>query len=99
MNDFSSLVTWPAPSGPHAVGRVSFEVIDSDRVEQLAPDPKLGRRVHVYAWYPTSEIGIATERLPYFSASEASVLPAAFNAMLQRPQDYWSSAARLRTNS
>lgn len=44
----------PAPTGPHAVGVVDFELIDHAREETFAPGTP--RRIPVRAWYPASSV-------------------------------------------
>src|SRR5262245_28901696 len=54
----------PAPTGRHAVGRVSFDCVDETRAEIYSPDPTDRRELVVWAWYPAApEAG--AERAPY----------------------------------
>jgi len=54
----------PAPTGRHAVGRVSFDCVDETRAEIFSPDPTDRRELVVWAWYPAApEAG--AERAPY----------------------------------
>ena len=46
-------VTLPTPSGPHPVGRRTFDWTDQGRTDALAPDPR-PRRVSVWLWYPAA---------------------------------------------
>ncbi len=52
----------PAPSGPYAVGRVSYELTDLSRPEPLSASPHAYRRIMVQVWYPAGRR--ATEGKP-----------------------------------
>jgi hypothetical protein len=42
----------PAPTGPHPVGRTSYDWTDPDRAERYSADPSDRRRLVVWIWYP-----------------------------------------------
>ncbi|WP_051367929.1 alpha/beta hydrolase family protein [Hamadaea tsunoensis] len=46
--------TLPAPTGPFAVGRSIREWTDPTRVDALAPQPRQGRALSVWLWYPAT---------------------------------------------
>jgi len=46
------VIDLPPPTGPHAVGRASFTLVDPSRPEALAPESGLTRAVFVDVWYP-----------------------------------------------
>jgi len=64
--------TFPATTGPYAVGTTSFYWVDEDRLEAYSPDPELvyadppsePRRVMVQVWYPAT-VGQVSEPAPY----------------------------------
>jgi dienelactone hydrolase len=42
----------PAPSGPHAVGRVTWHIVSQDRPEQFTEDPDDTREIRADVYYP-----------------------------------------------
>ena len=46
--------TLPMPTGPHPVGRVSFDWVDSARFDIYAGNPEARRELVVFVWYPAS---------------------------------------------
>ena len=54
----------PAPGGPYAVGRESFQWTDHSRKESLTDDPRDYRDLMVHIWYP-SEPGANAVVYPY----------------------------------
>jgi hypothetical protein len=51
----SMSLTLPAPTGPFAVGRSSFDWVDANRADILAPTPGTKRELAVWIWYPASK--------------------------------------------
>src|SRR5258706_13728786 len=49
----SNVPKLPLPSGPFAVGRVSFDWIDPNRAPDMAEDRGPHSELMVYLWYPT----------------------------------------------
>jgi predicted dienelactone hydrolase len=47
-------VTLPAPTGPFAVGRATYDWTDDANLDKLAPVPGTKRELHVWIWYPTA---------------------------------------------
>ncbi|WP_218006979.1 alpha/beta hydrolase [Microtetraspora fusca] len=47
-------VTLPTPTGPHRIGRATFDWTDNARVDPLAPRPGGARRLSVWLWYPAA---------------------------------------------
>jgi pimeloyl-ACP methyl ester carboxylesterase len=43
----------PTPSGPFGIGRLSYDLTDTTRLDTQGPDPKRNRELMVYLWYPT----------------------------------------------
>jgi dienelactone hydrolase len=63
----------PAPTGPHRVGRASYDWVDSNRVEIYSVDP-VQRELVVWIWYPAA---------PEPSSSVAPYLPDAWTATVE----------------
>jgi len=55
----------PDPTGPHAVGRLQFDLTDPMRLDPVGKRP---RRLTAYMWYPAAE---ASKRAPVASPAEA----------------------------
>ena len=51
----------PDPTGPHAIGRVSYEWVDQDRAEIYSADAEDRRELVVWVWYPAAAEAGATE--------------------------------------
>ena len=68
------------PTGPYTVGVTSFEWIDNDREETLAPAPAGNRKIMVQVWYP-AEMTDNAELAPYMDQLEVTgpVLASQFN--------------------
>ena len=47
----------PDPTGPNAVGRVSYEWLDQDRAEIYSTNPDDRRELVVWVWYPAAADG------------------------------------------
>jgi Platelet-activating factor acetylhydrolase, isoform II len=61
----------PEPTGQYAVGRLSYEWVDTTRTEIYAADREDRRELVVFVWYPTQER--AAELAPYLPQSWAPV--------------------------
>ncbi|MDE2806767.1 MAG: hypothetical protein OXN18_16620 [Gemmatimonadota bacterium] len=95
----ANCANWPSVSGPHAVGTVEFEVTDSLRSAQYAPEPTPYRRLYVRAWYPARVPGAGAQPRPYFTEAEVTVLPGMLLPALQQPVDALRGCATLASNS
>ena len=62
----------PAPTGPHPVGRTSFDWADPGRIDPYAPDPGTARRLVLWVWYPADRADPAD---PASSGAPADLLP------------------------
>lgn len=60
-------VTLPAPTGPYAVGRVSYDWIDQAREDSFAPRKGVKRELLVWVWYPAEHVAGAQPG-PYLPA-------------------------------
>jgi len=62
----------PAPTGPHAVGRIELTLNDTGRVDPLATDGRT-REIAVWIWYPTASQSAAATA-PYLPAGWADAV-------------------------
>jgi len=87
-----ALVTWlviernrpvvlPAPSGPYAVGRASYDWVDESRPETFAAAPGARRELMVWMWYPAA---------PAPGAQPAAYLPGRWGEVRERDQGIWA---------
>jgi hypothetical protein len=60
----------PRPSGPYAIGRVSYDWIDSSRPESLSKTPNTPREIVVDVWYPAVQPQPGVRLAPYFPNAE-----------------------------
>jgi hypothetical protein len=89
---------WPDVAGPFPVGTLEFEVTDTLRNSQYAPEPTVTRRLYVRAWYPAGDVA-GYPRRPYFTEAEAGTVPAMALQLLRQPPDALRNAVRLRTHA
>ena len=80
----------PKPSGPNAVGTVTFEWVDETRPEIYAAIPGPRRRIMVQVWYPAERPAGRSRLAPYFEHPEIAgqaTLPRRLPAFLFRYLD------------
>src|ERR1700740_1472541 len=65
--------TLPETTGPYAVGRVSYEWVNTAESDPLAPAPGAKREVVAWIWYPAKATA---------SSERAEYMPAAWRAAL-----------------
>jgi len=58
------------PSGPYAVGRASYDWVDSTRPETLSKTPNTPREIVVDVWYPAAMPQPGVHAAPYFPNAE-----------------------------
>lgn len=64
----------PLPSGSYGIGRVSYELTDTNRPEPLSLKPDARRRMMVYVWYPTDkQISNGKETAPYLPGLDEAI--------------------------
>lgn len=61
---------FPAPTGPYAIGTLTYHWIDADRAEIFTADPNDRRQLMVQIWYPAKANASAT-RAPYLQDGSA----------------------------
>jgi hypothetical protein len=62
----------PTPTGPHPVGRSSYDWVDEDRAEIYSSNPSDRRELVVWVWYPAAPAS-AAEAAPYLPEAWAPV--------------------------
>ena len=60
----------PMPTGPHSVGRVSYDYVDHARFDIYAGNPQARRELVLFVWYPASPQATA-EFAPYLPSAWA----------------------------
>ena len=60
----------PMPTGPHSVGRVSYDYVDHARFDIYAGNPEARRELVLFVWYPASPQATA-EFAPYLPSAWA----------------------------
>ena len=48
----------PLPSGPQAIGTVSFDIVDTEREATYGPAPGAPRQLRVQVWYPAETVEV-----------------------------------------
>ena len=48
--------TLPTPTGKYQVGRTSFQLTDTTRLDSLSPQPFSKRKLMVWIWYPSNKL-------------------------------------------
>jgi dienelactone hydrolase len=64
--------TLPVPTGPHRVGRLSFDWVDPARFDIYAANPEDHRELVIFVWYPAS-IQPSAEFAPYLPPTWAPI--------------------------
>jgi len=60
-----SVFRLPRPSGPYAIGTVTYHWVDTARAEMFTADPTDRRELMVQLWYPAVESSASAPRAPY----------------------------------
>lgn len=55
----------PRPTGPHAIGTLTYHWVDDARAELFTPDPTGRRELVVQVWYPARARAPSSPRAPY----------------------------------
>lgn len=61
---------FPPPSGPHAIGTLTYHWVDASRREVFAVDPTARRELMIQIWYPAAS-GSRSTPVPYVEDSAA----------------------------
>lgn len=87
--------SFPKPTGPAAIGTLTYHLVDSDRPEVFTGDPADRRELMVQVWYP-AEPDSTAPRAPYVQEA-AALEPTA--RMLGLPAFAFSHLERVTTNA
>src|SRR5579872_5328295 len=71
-------IPFPSLTGPHAVGRTSYRLIDASRPEIFSDDPEDVRELMITVHYPADSVP-PVRRAPYAEAPLASAIAEAFH--------------------
>ena len=61
---------FPQPSGPYAIGTLTYHWVDGDRPEIFTADPAARRELMVQIWYPAKQ-GLSASPAPYLQDADA----------------------------
>jgi hypothetical protein len=61
---------FPQPSGPYAIGTVTYHWVDGERPEIFTTDPAARRELMVQIWYPAKQ-GVSSSPAPYLQDADA----------------------------
>ncbi len=86
----------PKPSGEHAVGVRTFELVDATRLGVLMAKPDQPRRLLVRVWYPAQSAG--GEPVPYFSEAETRSTATSLGAFVGFPE-FFTYVRHVKTNA
>ncbi len=86
---------FPKPTGPYAIGTVTYHWIDSSRPELFTADPNDHRELMVQLWYPARNEPSAP-RAPYLQHPEALALAA---RLVHLPDFFFDHLKYVETNS
>ncbi|MDK8181334.1 dienelactone hydrolase family protein [Paenibacillus sp. UMB4589-SE434] len=86
--------TFKKPTGPFAVGTVTYHWTDEKREEISTPEPEDKRELMVQIWYPANSAAKGA-RAPY--VSNPDMFAAGYHKVLQFPELMFSSFAHVKT--
>ncbi len=84
------------PTGPHAIGTVTYHWVDLERRELFSDDPDQRRELMVQLWYPALDVP-SSPRAPYLP--EADAVAPALARFLGVSASTFAPLARLTTNA
>jgi predicted dienelactone hydrolase len=87
---------FPKPTGPYAIGTVTYHWVDSSRPELFAPDPSDHRELTAQIWYPAKNEPSAP-RAPYIS--DAGAVTPAIGQLIHLPGFVFSHLKYVTTNA
>ncbi len=61
---------FPLPTGPHAIGTLTYNWVDASRADIFTADPNARRELMAQVWYPATA-GPASPRAPYMQEADA----------------------------
>ncbi|EGF89945.1 platelet-activating factor acetylhydrolase, plasma/intracellular isoform II family protein [Asticcacaulis biprosthecium C19] len=87
---------FPRPTGPYAIGTVTYHWVDANRPDIFRADPAARREVMVQVWYPAQAVP-AAPRAPYLA--DADAVTAAFARLQRKPQFLFSPLKYVTTDA
>jgi len=87
---------FPPPTGPYAIGTLTYHWVDGSRADIFAADAKARRELMVQVWYPT-DAGASPTHAPYMQ--EADAVMAAFARIHGRPPFLFSRFKYVTSNA
>ena len=87
---------FPPPSGPYAIGTLTYHWVDTDRPEIFGANPQARRELMVQIWYPATGDPTAP-RAPYME--DADAVMAAFARIHDKPQILFGQLTYVTTNA
>lgn len=87
---------FPHPSGPYAIGTLTYHWVDADRREIFSADPRARRELMVQIWYPAKG-GTSSSRAAY--VQDAGALSPALARLVHAPEFIFAHWAYVTTNA
>lgn len=87
---------FPKPTGPYAIGTLTYHWVDASRPELFTADPDDHRELMVQVWYPT-ENEPSAPRAPYIE--DADVVTPALGRLIHFPEFLFTHFKYVRTNA
>ena len=84
------------PSGPYAIGTLTYHWVDASRAEAFAADPKERRQLMVQVWYP-AQANPSAQRAAYIA--NADTVTAAFARLQGKPAFLFGHFKYVTTNA
>jgi predicted dienelactone hydrolase len=84
------------PSGPYAIGTLTYHWVDASRAEAVAADPKERRQLMVQVWYP-AQANPSARRAAYLA--DADTVTAAFAQLQDKPAFLFGHLKYVSTNA
>ena len=87
---------FPHPTGPHAIGTLTYHWMDASRADIFIADPNARRELLVQVWYP-ADAGASPAHAPYMQ--DADAVMAAFARIHGIPSFFFSRFKYVTTNA
>ena len=87
---------FPHPTGPHAIGTLTYHWVDASRADIFTVDPYARRELMVQVWYP-ADAGASPAHAPYMQ--DADAVMAAFARIHGKPSFLFSRFKYVTTNA
>ena len=87
---------FPLPTGPYAIGTVTYHWVDEQRRDIFSADPKARRELMAQVWYPAKADPTAL-RAPYLA--DADAVTAAFAHLQNKPKFLFAHLKHVTTNA